>query len=220
MGDFNPLFGDGVLETALNNKKIVLYYEFASNVEQPSPSMMRKIARKRYDIQSLDEFAVLLRKDLDELMAGQIKYSEAPLKVFLCHSKMNKDAVRKVRLQLIERGIQPWFDDEDLVGGVDWDLEIKRSVKSSHAILVFLSEKWLKTAGFAHKEIRLALDVADHQPEGSIFIIPLRFDDCEVPERLRIWQWIDLFKEDGLEKLMRALRRRADELGIAPRGFV
>ncbi|WP_263353336.1 toll/interleukin-1 receptor domain-containing protein [Acidicapsa acidisoli] len=217
--DFNPLYGDGIFLTALNNEKVVLYYEFASKVQQTSPAIMRKVARRKYGVPSLKSFADLLRKDLSDLMAGKIKYTEAPLKVFLCHSKQDKDSVRKTRLQLLERGIQPWFDEEDLIGGVDWELEIRRAVKSSHAILVFLSNKWLRTAGFAHKEIKLALDVADHQPEGSIFIIPLRLDECEVPDRLRTWQWIDIFTDDGFEKLVKALRRRADELGIVARGF-
>src|SRR5207248_3665123 len=147
--------------------------------------------------------------DLQDLMAGTIRFSEAPLKVFLCHSKLDKTAVREMWQQLLERGIQPWLDEEDLVGGEDWELAINKAVRTSHAILVFLSRKSVTTPGFAHKEIRLALDVADRQPEGAIFMIPLRLDDCQVPERLRSWQWIDLFDVSGFNKLIKALRQRA-----------
>src|SRR6185369_12354195 len=52
-------------------------------------------------------------------------------------------------------------------------------------------------AGFVQKEIRLALDVADLQPEGSIFLIPTRLKDCDVPIRLRKWQWVDLWTPAG-----------------------
>ena len=34
------------------------------------------------------------------------------------------------------------------------------------------------------KELRKALDVADEQPEGSIYLIPVRLELCEFPDRL------------------------------------
>jgi hypothetical protein len=68
-------------------------------------------------------------------------------KVFLCHSKLDKIAVRELWGQLLERGIQPWFDEEDLVGGENWELAIKKAVQTSHAILVFLSRKSVTTPG-------------------------------------------------------------------------
>lgn len=50
--------------------------------------------------------------------------------------------------------------------------------------------------------------MADEQPEGTIFLIPLKLEECEVPERLSEWQWVNLFEERGFERLMRALRTR------------
>jgi formylglycine-generating enzyme required for sulfatase activity len=40
-------------------------------------------------------------------------------------------------------------------------------------------------------------------------VIPVRLEECEVPERLRRWHWVNLFEERGSEKLRRALRIRA-----------
>lgn len=44
---------------------------------------------------------------------------------------------------------------------------------------------------------------------GTIFLIPLKLEECDVPERLRRWHWVDAHKPAGYERLMRALRRRA-----------
>ena len=217
--DYNYLYADTVMQRAVRTRKPVLYYEFHSEVDQPMPAVMRLVARRTYGIKSLDEFEQGLRRDLHDLMSGTIRFSEAPLRVFLCHSKLDKTSVRELWHQLLERGIQPWFDEEDLVGGEDWELAIKKAVQTSHAILVFLSRKSVTTPGFVHKEIRLALDIADRQPEGAIFIIPLRLDDCQVPERLKTWQWIDQFDPSGSTRLMRALRQRAQDLGIETPGF-
>jgi hypothetical protein len=62
--------------------------------------------------------------------------------------------------------------------------------------------------------MKYALDVADRQPEGAIFLIPLRLEECEVPQRLRRRQWVDLFQEEGYERLLSALRTRPESLGL------
>ncbi len=59
---------------------------------------------------------------------------------------------------------------------------------------------------FIHKAIRIALDVASEQPEGATYIIPVRLEDCAVPDRLRPWRPVDLFDARGYERLLRALR--------------
>jgi hypothetical protein len=52
--------------------------------------------------------------------------------------------------------------------------------------------------GFVQKEIRFALDIADENPPGRIFIIPVRLVDCDVPDCLKKWQWVNLFEDQGL----------------------
>jgi len=136
------------------------------------------------------------------------------LRVFLCHASGDKPAVRDLYRRLRSDGIAPWLDEEDLLPGQDWELEISKAVRSSDAVIICLSRRAITKAGFVQKEIKDALDVADEQPEGAIFLIPLRLEECEAPERLRRWQWVDLFRETGYERLLRALRARAESLGL------
>ena len=51
------------------------------------------------------------------------------------------------------------------------------------------------------------------KPEGEIFIIPARLEECDYLESLKRWHGVDLFEEHGYEYLMRALRLRADKIG-------
>jgi len=136
------------------------------------------------------------------------------LKVFLCHASGDKPAVRDLYRRLRSDGIAPWLDEEDLLPGQDWQLEIPKAVRSSDAVIICLSSRAITKAGYVQKEIKDALDVADEQPEGAIFLIPLRLEECEAPERLRRWQWVDLFRETGYERLLRALRARAEHLRL------
>jgi hypothetical protein len=62
-------------------------------------------------------------------------------------------------------------------------------------------------SGYVHKEIKQALDIADEQPEGSIFLIPVRLEPCQVPDRLGTWQWVDLFAPGAYERLLLSLKR-------------
>ena len=105
-----------------------------------------------------------------------------------------------------------WFDKEKLLPGQDWELEIKKAVREADVVVVCLSKQF-NQAGFRQKEVRLALDTAMEKPEGEIFIIPARLEECDTLESLRKWHWVDLFEDDGYEMLMRALRARADKIG-------
>jgi hypothetical protein len=49
-----------------------------------------------------------------------------------------------------------------------------------------------------------ALDVADEQLEGTVFLILLRLEECETSESLRRWHSVDIFHEKGHEQLMKA----------------
>src|SRR5206468_3458779 len=97
-----------------------------------------------------------------------------------------------------------WLDEEDILPGQDWELEIPKAVRRADIVVVCLSQRAVSKSGYIHKEIKYALDIADQQPEGTIFIIPLRFQDCEVPERLKRWQWVNYFddEEKGYKKLL------------------
>jgi len=127
------------------------------------------------------------------------------LKIFLCHSSGDKEDVRRLRTQLLSAGFQPWLDEEDILPGQDWDREIRRAIRASDLVLVCLSRASVTKTGYVQKEIRIVLDEADHQPEGTIYVIPARLENCEVPERLQRWHRVDLFREDGFGRLLRSL---------------
>ncbi|MET0465633.1 MAG: DnaJ C-terminal domain-containing protein [Chitinophagaceae bacterium] len=136
------------------------------------------------------------------------------LRVFLCHSSNDKPAVRSLYFRLRNAEVAPWLDEEDLLPGQKWEKEIPKAVRNSDVVIVCLSKDSINKKGYLQKEIRYALDVADEQPEGEIFLIPLRLEECEVPEHLRSWHWVNLYEESGYERLLRALHARATKLGL------
>jgi hypothetical protein len=53
--------------------------------------------------------------------------------------------------------------------------------------------------------------VIDEKPEGSIFLIPARLEECSLPDRLSGRQWVDLFQENGFERLLKSLQAYASQ---------
>lgn len=135
-----------------------------------------------------------------------------PLKVFLCHASADKPKVRELYRYLRKRGIQPWLDAEDLLPGQNWQVEIPKAIASSDAIIICLSTNSVDKEGYVQKEIKFALDKALEMPDGRIFIIPARLDECEVPFTLKPFHWVDLFDTEGYTRLMKSLKLRASQL--------
>jgi len=138
--------------------------------------------------------------------------TKRPLKVFLCHASADKPKVRDLYRYLRKRGIKPWFDEMDLIGGQDWQIEIPRAIATSDAIIICLTKNSIDKEGYVQKEIKFALDKALEMPEGRIYLIPVRFEECEVPFSLSRYQWVDLFDEIGFTRLMKSLKTRAGQL--------
>jgi hypothetical protein len=136
-----------------------------------------------------------------------------PLRVFLCHSSGDMTAVRALYRRLRADGIEPWLDEQDLLAGQKPQEEIPRAVHASDVVIVCLSKKAVSIAGSIQKEMQYALDVAEGQPEGTSLLIPLRLEECRVPDRLRQRRPVDYFKRGGYERLLQALRKRAEDVG-------
>ena len=119
------------------------------------------------------------------------------LRVFLCHASQDKSIVRVLRQKLEEEGwIDPWLDEKKLLPGEDWRTSIEDAVEASDLVVICLSNNSINKEGFVQKELRYAREISLEKPEGTIFLIPLRFEECDVPRGLRFFQWVDYFGEN------------------------
>ena len=141
------------------------------------------------------------------------------LRVFLCHASQDKPAVRDLYKRLCAVDwIQPWLDEEELLPGQDWNLEIEKAVEAADAVIVCVSQVSVAKEGYVQKELRQVLDIALNKLDGAIFVIPVRLNDCELPRQIRDRQGLDFFPEDrrdsAMKKLLASLKIRKDALGI------
>jgi hypothetical protein len=144
---------------------------------------------------------------------------EHKLRVFLCHSSDDKPTVRELYQRLDSEGwMDVWLDEKKIYPGQDWNYEIEQAVEKADAILVCLTKNSVTKEGYIQKELRIILDFADYKPEGTLYVIPVRLEECEPPKRIRRWQYADYFPEIhrkiAYQRLLESLKIRATHLGI------
>ncbi|MFG6105340.1 SUMF1/EgtB/PvdO family nonheme iron enzyme [Leptothoe sp. EHU-05/26/07-4] len=135
------------------------------------------------------------------------------IRIFLAHASEDKEAVTHLYQCLKARGFQPWLDKVDLLPGQNWRAEIPKAIEASDVFLACLSQQSIQKRGYIQREFRMALNAMADRPPGQIFLIPVRFDDCQIPElrqeeyglNLRNYQWVDLFEPNGFERLTNAI---------------
>ena len=134
-----------------------------------------------------------------------MKRSTQQVNVFLIYAHGDKEAVRKLHQRLVRDGIRAWLDAQNLEPGQDWQHEIRKAILNSDRVLVCLTRGFDGQPGYRHEELKIALDKAKLLDDGKVFIIPVRLEDCEMPDCLRHLQRVDLFRPGGYKRLVRAL---------------
>ena len=132
--------------------------------------------------------------------------------VFISYAKEDRERVVYYFRKLQTDNLRPWLDEHHIPPGYDWDQMIKETIHRCRFFLVFLSSRAVTKRGYIQREIKEALEIAEEMPEGRIYIIPVRLQECNVPQRLRKWQWVDIFKRGGYLRLKKLL---VTELGDA-----
>lgn len=134
-------------------------------------------------------------------------------RIFLAHAREDKARIRELYAELEAKGFEPWLDEEDLRAGQVWKTEIPKAIQEAGVFVACLSSYSVEKIGYVQNEFRLALSAFGERPPGAIFLVPVRLDDCEVPDlqipdrglSLRDFHWIDLWQPGGLDKLIRDL---------------
>ena len=146
-------------------------------------------------------------------------------KIFLAHASEDKAQIRTLYADLKARGFDPWLDEIDLVPGQIWKVEIPKAIGRAGVFLACLSSRSVGKVGFVQNEFRIALSALGARPSGTIFLIPVRLDECDIPDlqipdlglSLRDIQWVDLWQEGAFDRLFRAIESALDKPNEAQR---
>lgn len=126
-------------------------------------------------------------------------------RVFISYGHPDLPFVRGLAIFLEQLKIDIWFDKKNLLGGEQWDKVIKQEIKDCAVFLTCLSTNVIDRRGYFNKELYLALEVALTIPPNQLYILPVRLDDCPIPDDLKRYHVLTLSDEDGPNILLKSL---------------
>jgi TIR domain len=125
--------------------------------------------------------------------------------VFLSHNMADKPLVRRLAERLRAAGLRVWYDEWVVRPGDDIYLAIERGLEAARVQVLCLSPAALGSGWVALE--RSTVLFRDPTNAGRRFV-PLLLADCELPDTLRRYKYVDFRGEDeaALEELLAACR--------------
>jgi hypothetical protein len=133
--------------------------------------------------------------------------------IFISYAKEDRPKAEEVFAQLKEAGLDPWLDTHSLLPGENWKAEIERAIRRCDLFICLLSKQSASKRGILQVEIGEALAMRRQKLQDDIYIIPIRLEECDVPEVLRSEiQYVDIFASGGWTLLFKAIRKQEERL--------
>jgi hypothetical protein len=124
--------------------------------------------------------------------------------VFISHSSLDNNFVRKLARDLAAHNIKPWVDELDTLPGDSIFQKVSEAMEKTDFTIVVLSKSSVKSP-WVNREI--AAEISRNAETGRA-LIPVRIDSVQVPTLLRDTVYVDFAKDtykQGLRKLIRAI---------------
>ena len=139
--------------------------------------------------------------------------------VFISYAREDSAHVDRLQQLLENAGIPVWTDRANLWPGQDWRAKIRDSITGDALVFIacFSRVGMGRARSYQNEELTLAIEQMRQRPTDDTWLIPVRFDDCQIPDlnigggrTLASLQRADLFGDrypDNAERLVQAVQR-------------
>lgn len=120
--------------------------------------------------------------------------------VFLSHSSSDRPIVERVAAELRGMSLESWLYEQNIQFGDDIPQKLNDGLAKANYFLIFWSASAAKSRWIQSEMNSAFVRWADKQ---SVFILPVRLDDTDLPELLRPISFIDFRQglDDGISQL-------------------
>jgi hypothetical protein len=128
---------------------------------------------------------------------------------FISYSRINKEFALKLARELRAAGFPIWLDQLDIPTGARWDDEIEKALRECGIFMVILTPASIASDN-AKDEIGYAIDHGKR-------ILPVLLEHCEIPLRLRRFQYVDFTRmnySEGAKSAKELLARLIEEESV------
>ena len=135
--------------------------------------------------------------------------------VFISYVRDDAAVVDRLTAALRKARLHPWIDRKNLAGGQRWKAAIRNAIQEgAGAVVCFSNHYSARQKTYMNEELTLMIDELRQRPTDKSWFIPVRLDDCTIPDRsigggetLHDLQRIDLFPDwdAGVRQIVAAL---------------
>lgn len=139
--------------------------------------------------------------------------------VFISYVREDSENVDWLQRKLEAAGIRVWRDTAELWPGEDWRAKIRQAIRDDALVFIacFSHRSLARDRSYQNEEILLAIEELRCRRQGDLWLIPVRFSDCDIPDldlgagrTLRSIQHADLFDDradEGITRLVASMLR-------------
>jgi hypothetical protein len=132
--------------------------------------------------------------------------TEQAADIFISYARSDVNVVEEIYQRLRGKNHSPWMDIHSIKGGETWLKAIYNAIDDCHIFLAVLSHSSVSRRGVIQKELKKALDKWEGMLPDDIYIVPVRIDDCPIPDLLKHIQVLNWDHGNGESKLLEAIR--------------
>jgi len=117
--------------------------------------------------------------------SGVSQVAEMPSgRAFISYVREDADHAGRLQEVLEAAGVSVWLDTSDLRPAQDWRLEIRRAITDSALVFIacFSSRSAARIRRYPNEGLLLAMEQLRQRRPAVPRLIPVRFDDCLVPD--------------------------------------
>ena len=155
------------------------------------------------DLQALlDEVSAAAKRGMDIVVRWSQCRVRAPTSpsdltrfdVFLCHNNDDKPAVKKIAQALMDQGIHPWLDEQQICPGTRWQKTLEAQMGAIGSAAMFVGQKGIGP----WQDMEIESYIREFVRRGCR-VIPVILQDAphtpELPVFLANYMWVDFRKE-------------------------
>jgi WD40 repeat protein len=141
---------------------------------------------------------------------------------FISYVREDSPEVDRLQRVLESAGVRVWRDTAELWPGQDWREHIRKAITDDALIFIacFSSNSLAREKTYQNEELLLAIEQLRRRQPGVTWLIPVRFDECEIPDldlgggrTLSSIQRADLFGDSYDQAAARLVRVVENRLG-------
>ena len=103
---------------------------------------------------------------------------------FISYVREDSPHVDRLQQALEAARVPVWRDTADLWPGEDWRAKIRHAITGNALVFLacFSTASLSRARSYQNEELALAIDQMRLRRPGQAWLIPVRFDDCDIPE--------------------------------------